>query len=93
MVCCVRLTDNMMCNIQAFELAMASTASAVDIEDGPVPMKDLYIEVQQNQRTTLVLTILFLIARCPQLKGFQYMSGRHIHWYKMSGVQVGPLDK
>ena len=29
---CVRLTDNMMCNL-AVELAMASTA---DIEDGPI---------------------------------------------------------
>ena len=79
MVCCVRLTDSMMCSIQAFELAMASTASTFDIEDGPIPMKDLYIEIQQNQRTTLVLTILFLIARRPQLKGFQYMSGIGIY--------------
>ena len=29
---CVRLTDNMMCNL-AVELAMASTASTVDIEN------------------------------------------------------------
>ena len=32
---CVRLTDNMMCNL-AVELAMASTASTDDIEDGPI---------------------------------------------------------
>ena len=29
---CVRLTDNMMCNL-AVELAMASTASTVDLEN------------------------------------------------------------
>ena len=29
---CVRLTDNMMCNLAA----MASMASTVDIEDGPI---------------------------------------------------------
>ena len=37
MLCCVRLTGNMMCNSQiAVELAMVSTASTVDIEDGPI---------------------------------------------------------
>ena len=37
MLCCVRLTGNMMRNSQiAVELAMVSTASTVDIEDGPI---------------------------------------------------------
>ena len=37
MLCCVRLTGNIMRNSQiAVELAMVSTASTVDIEDGPI---------------------------------------------------------
>ena len=32
---CVRLTDNMMCNL-AVELAMTYTTSTVDTEDGPI---------------------------------------------------------
>ena len=37
---CVRL----LCNL-AFELAMASTASTVDIENSPIQTKEMYIEI------------------------------------------------
>ena len=46
MICCVRLTENMMRSFQiAVELAMASTASTVDIEDGPILNEEMYIEI------------------------------------------------
>ena len=36
----------MMCNLQiAVELAMAATASTVDIKDSPIQMKEMYIEI------------------------------------------------
>ena len=34
----------MMCNL-AVELAMASAASTVDIEDSPIQTKEMYIEI------------------------------------------------
>ena len=40
---CVRLTNNMMCNL-AVELAMASTASTVDLEDSTIQTKGMNIE-------------------------------------------------
>ena len=41
-LCCVRLTGNMVCNLQiAIEVAVASMASNVDIEDGPTLNKRL----------------------------------------------------
>ena len=92
MVCCVRLTDNMMCNIQAFELAMASTASTVDIEDGPIPMKEMYIEIQWNPCTTDTISTNNFVSysEVSPTQGLPvYMSGRHIHWYKMSTCTGG----
>lgn len=41
---CVRLTNNMMCNL-AVELAMASTASTVDLEDSTIQKKGMNIEI------------------------------------------------
>ena len=40
---CVRLTDNMMCNL-AVELAMASTASTVDLENSTIQTREMNIE-------------------------------------------------
>ena len=44
---CVRLTDDMMCNL-AVELAMASIASTVDLENSTIQTKEMYIEIARS---------------------------------------------
>ena len=75
-----RYTDNMMCKLQ---LAMASTASTVDIEDGPIPMKEMYIEIQWNPCTTDTISTNNFVSysKVSPTQGLPvYMSGRHTHY-------------
>ena len=79
---------------------MASTASTVDIEDGPIPMKEMYIEIQQNPCTTDTISTNNFVSysKASPTQGIPvYMSGIGIYigtkCPHAQGVQVGPLDK